>query len=662
MKKRIKNNWWNSNLARDGDSATKQVLELIGLAQDEVETYYKMTGRGPIMLGEIALIAEVSEEKASQIAENLFQKGLLKKIPGNVPIYETLPPYAALVSQIRQFKEKIKEFGQIAPKNLQERFESLGKQSTKLKKLDDYRIYLQLMKTKLPAQIKVQFDRFGEALEQVQRFQDVKGFILNLREIVPNDVTKEFGMMEGRLETMKTEISNKFEKQFRIGALKSMAEKIVSRVISEEFREITEIFKTKFVQTTQRMLDQVINQLGSLSDTAGEISTDLSTVFIDIDSGIKTTLGDLENRVSDVYDDILTGIQELQNVFQKEIFETLQNDIIDNIIGQLESAEVTMNEFWERSKQASILSFKDVWFVRSVEGVRAQINESITRVKMRIHVTAPKLSDIDLVALSQLKKHINIRISTNFDLNNPEDLIKFKQLEDIPNITIRHYPIENLWAINKDYEEVVVCVVSKSEGGEIEIAGMGSVLEEHVKLFASVLEDVWMQSKKLDQVQMLQAIKRTPSIASPKPRVATPKEPEIVKNVESTQSINPPPIAAPEKEKALTGILQEAQTMEKTSVEVQPNIITGTPNSTEASLSTQFDNLMNSFENMTGYDIALILEKLQDEILETKGFNAALRQIRMSSSKLKRNKNLLNSAEKEELFNKLGFWREKLNL
>ena len=95
-------------MSSDGDSATKQVLELIGLAHDEVDTYYKMTGRGPIMLGEIALIAEVSEEKAVQIAENLFQKGLLKQIPGNVPIYETLPPYAALVSQIHQLKKKLK--------------------------------------------------------------------------------------------------------------------------------------------------------------------------------------------------------------------------------------------------------------------------------------------------------------------------------------------------------------------------------------------------------------------------------------------------------------------------------------------------------------------------------------------------------------------------
>ena len=650
-------------MSHDDNSATKQVLELIGLAQDEVDTYYKMTGRGPVMVGEIALIAEVSEEKAGEIAENLFQKGLLKQIPGNIPIYETLPPYAALVSQIHNFKEKIKEFGVVAPQNLQERFESLGKQSTKLKKLDDYRIYLQMMKTKLPAQIKTQFDRFGAALEQVQRFQDVKSYILNLKEIVPSDITKEFVAMESRLDLMKTEISNKFEKQFRIGALKSMAEKIVSKVISEQFREITEYFKNKFVETTQRMLDQVINQLGSLSDTAGEISTDLSTVFIDIDAGIKTTLTDLENRVSAVYEDILTGIQELQDVFQKEIFETLQNDIIENIIGQLDSAEITMNEFWERSKQTSLLSFKDVWFVRSVEGIRAQINETVSRVKMRIHIVAPKLENIDLVALSQLKKHINIRISTNFDLNNPEDQIRFKQLEDIPNITIRHYSVENLWSINKDFEEVIVCVVSKTDEGELEIAGMGSVLEEHVKLFAGVLEDVWIQSKRFEQAEIMHAIKRAPETSLPKQPVSIPKVTETVKKVEPILSnISPEHTIPPKKEIEPPGILHEAKRIEKPSTEIPLSMTPSVPSSSELSISNQFDDLMNKLDNMTGNEIALILERLQDDILETKGFSSILRQIRMSSSSLKLNKNLLNAVEKEELFNKLAFWRNKLKL
>ncbi len=655
-------------LEKDKSSATMQVLELIGLAHDEINTYFKITGRGPVMVGEISLLSEIPEERAATIAEILFQKGLLKQIPGNVPIYEALPPYAALLGQIHQFKETIKTFQKVTPQNIQKRFDSFESHSTKLKKLDDYRSYIQMMKTKLPAQIKSQFDRFEKELEQVKRFQDVKGFILNLKEIVPEEITKEFGEMGSRLDSMKIEISQRFEKVFRIGALKDMAEKIVSRVISEQFKEMTNYFRDKFSKTTQNMLDKVIEQLGSITDTAGEISTDLSVIFTDIESGIKTTLEDLDNRIKDAYEDIITGIAELKELFRTEIFETLQNDIINNIIDQLDSSELTMNEFWERSKEATLLSLRDVWFVRSIEGIKAQINDSLTRVKMRVHIIAPKLKDIDLVALSRLKKHVNIRISTNFDLDNPEDQRGLNQFVDLPNFTIRHYPRENLWSINKDFEEVVVCAVSQTEGGEHEIAGIGSILEEHIKLFAGLLEDVWIQSKKLDQVEILHRIKRPPEPLLPKERIT----PSItLPDTNESEKIISSPIERPDdalKEPIKSEPLQETiKTSIATPTEppVMKNQIippTTAIGASKGTLSDQFDDLLKNLPNMTGNNIASTLQDLQDGILEKKGFSSVLRQIRLSISAIRSSPNLLTTIERQELTNKINFWRTKLNI
>jgi predicted DNA-binding transcriptional regulator len=661
LKLHIKNNKEVvSSLSEEEDSATKNVLELIGLAHDEVSMYYKITGRGPVMIGEMALLTDVSEDRAAEIANNLYQKGLLKQIPGKTPIYEALPPYAALVSQIHQFKETIKKFQTIAPQNIQQKFDSLEQHSAKLKKLDDYQNYLQVMKTKLPAEIKTQFERFENELDQVKRFQDVRRFILNLKEIVPADITRDFEAMEARLDSVKSEIATRFEKQFRIGALSSMAEKIVSKVISEQFAEITKAFRDKFVQTTQNMLDQVINQLGSITDTAGEISTDLGTVFTDIQGGMISTLEDLEKRVSGVYDDILSGIAELKELFRTEIFESIQDDIINNIINQLESAELTMNEFWERSKEASLLSFKDVWFVRSAEGIMAQINESLSRVKMRVHIIAPKLEHIDLLPLPKLKKHINIRISTNFDLHNPEDQLRLKQVAGYPNIAIRHYNRENLWSINKDFEEVVVCVVSKSLEGDFEIAGMGSVREEHVKLFAAVLEDVWIQSKRFEQVEITQAVKHIPDRVVSQPQFqqpTTPIAPKVSETVEPT-TFEPPDInkelIKPTPSEPIVPPLEPVKTTPD--LQLDPGL------STDAYLSTQFDNIMEKIDTIPGQHIALLLEKLQDDLLERKGFSAVLRQIRMSISPLKSNMNLLDSTEKEELRSKMSFWRSKLKL
>jgi hypothetical protein len=258
-------------------------------------------------------------------------------------------------------------------------------------------------------------------------------------------------------------------------------------------------FREKFVNTTQNMLDQVINQLGSLSDSAIDIGTDLNSVFLEIESGLRSTLDDLEQRITSVHDDVTSGIANLKAMFQKEIFETISDDIIVNIINQLELSEQTMKEFWERSKEQSLLSYKDVWFVQSEEGMIAEVNNAVSRAKMRLHIIAPRLEDIDIVALSKCRHHINIRICTNFNVGNPEDMERLNQIKAIDNCQLRWYPRENLWSINKDFEEVVVCVISKSEIGQ-EIAGMGSVLEEHVKLFAALLEDVWIQSKRLEMV------------------------------------------------------------------------------------------------------------------------------------------------------------------
>ena len=488
-----------SNEQDPSKSSRFQSLELIGLAADEIDTYFKMTGRGPVMAGEIALLSNVTIERANDIANTLLQKGLVREIPGKTPYYSALPPYAALLNQIHQFKETIMNIQHTTPQKVETRFKSIQDQSEKLQKFEEYRDFVQKMKTELPSQIKTHFESFNKELEEIKQFRDVKKYIVNLKDIVPADIIKEFDVMETRLEKIKSEISETFEKQFRVPAIKNMAEKIVDRVVSREFNEMTVHFREKFVNTTQNMLDQVINQLGSLSDSAIDIGTDLNSVFLEIESGLRSTLDDLEQRITSVHDDVTSGIANLKEMFQKEIFETISDDIIVNIINQLELSEQTMKEFWERSKEQSLLTYKDVWFVQSEEGMIAEVNNAVSRAKMRLHIIAPRLEDVDIIALSKCRHHINIRICTNFNVGNPEDMERLNQIKAIDNCQLRWYPRENLWSINKDFEEVVVCVVSKTETGQ-EIAGMGSVLEEHVKLFAALLEDVWIQSKRLEMV------------------------------------------------------------------------------------------------------------------------------------------------------------------
>jgi len=658
-------------LEQDEFKSTKQVLELIGLSKDEVDTYFHLTGRGPVLIGEIALIIDVSEERAGQIAKNLLDKGLVREVPGKTPFYVALPPYTALLNQIVQFKNVVKTIRESTPKQLELKFRQIEEQSAKLGKLNEYRNYIHMMKNNLPTQLKSQFSRIEKELESVKRFQEIRSFIINLREIVPDEIIKEFGIVEERLDIMKSEISDAFEKQFRIGALKNMAEKIVSRIISEQFIDLTDYFKEKFVKTIEHTLDQVTNQLATISDAAGEMSSDLGDTFTDIESGLRDTLEDLDQRISTVYEDVDKGIDELKQLFQKEIYKTLEEDIMLNIIRQLDLSEDTMNEFWERSKKASMLTFKDVWFVRSTEGMRAQINESVTRLKMRVHIIAPTLDDVDIVALSKVKKHVNIRISTNFDINNLDHKTKLAEIVSYPNMDIRLYPRENLWAINRDFEEVVVCVISKTEGGELEIAGMGSILEEHVKLFAGVLEEVWMQAKKFSDEEIIYSLGRdfkVPSQESYKPPISKP----------SISVSKPTTYIKPQPEVKAQPTLQKVNTLEplkqKPKIEPKPSVApkiesppVGIPKSTpldigDKSVSSLFIEVINNLDKKLGSETSSDLEMIRNKIVEERGYSSVLGQMSITIAALKTVPKLLSKGEIEDTIKKINFWKQKLNI
>ncbi|MBY9007247.1 MAG: hypothetical protein KGD63_10870 [Candidatus Lokiarchaeota archaeon] len=639
-----------------GKSSTKKVLERLGLIQDEIETYFKITGRGPVTAGEIALISKITENRANEIALNLLEKGLVRKIPGKTPHFMVLPPYTALLGQIRQFKDIVTNIQSYAPQSLKERLKSIEIDSSQIKKLGEFRNTIHAMKEELPIKIREQFKNYEQELEKVKRFDEIKDFINSLKEIVPDDITKEFAKMESRVEVIKNEISSAFETQFRVGAIKKMAEKIVARIMKKEFYEMVNSFKFKFVQTTQGMLDKVINQLGGLSDTAGNIKVGLSDTINNIETGLQQALENLDNDIMKIYEDVLTGIQELKNSFEQEIFKTLNQDVIINIFDQLDLSEKTMEEFLETEKEAPMLSFQDVWFVRSSEGMRAQINESISRIKMRAHIIAPKLNDIDISVFTNVPKHVNVRISTNFDINNQDDRNRITELEKYPNIVLRHYSRENIWSINKDFEEVVVCVVAKNrEGKKLEIAGMGSILEEHVKLFAGILEDVWIQSKKLDQISMKQAYKSIIPTVKPSKiknlQDSAPKPlPKVIKYQNKTKKI---PLPHLKQEKIPTPISSlSIKSSKKTSKEVKSS----------ESLNDQFNHLEINLKSLTGIEVSSILINIKDNLIEQFGYSSVLNQINLSIAQYQNNNSVLNSSEIKDLLNKIKFWRNKLKI
>ncbi|GAH26065.1 unnamed protein product, partial [marine sediment metagenome] len=71
--------------------------------------------------------------------------------PGTNPFYIALPPYSALLNQIQNFKEIVRKIQESTPKALQLKFKEIEEHSAKLSKFTEYRNYINIMKTNLPA-------------------------------------------------------------------------------------------------------------------------------------------------------------------------------------------------------------------------------------------------------------------------------------------------------------------------------------------------------------------------------------------------------------------------------------------------------------------------------------------------------------------------------
>ncbi|MFX0136524.1 MAG: TrmB family transcriptional regulator [Candidatus Hodarchaeota archaeon] len=123
------------------ESSSRQILLEYGLDVTETDAYFHMVNKGPVGVGEIAILLQIDRERASDIMKKLSEKGLIKNIPGKKLIYQALPPYRALLNQLNTFIPFIQSIKQSIPDStndineLNEKYlSSLSELETQIKK------------------------------------------------------------------------------------------------------------------------------------------------------------------------------------------------------------------------------------------------------------------------------------------------------------------------------------------------------------------------------------------------------------------------------------------------------------------------------------------------------------------------------------------------
>ncbi len=663
------------------EELTKQVLSEIDLTDDEIELYFRITGREAVSIGEMAILTGKTKEMCKEIADKFVQKGLFKEIIGAQPHYSALPPYAALVSQLRKFHQYISNIKKSIPAQLEKSFAKLESETGKVE-VKPKPVPTELMtelKNNMLTQIRTQKKEFDDTLAVMDQIRGITDDITNIEGYTEDVMGGQMGNLKKQFEDINvktsqiikgqiSDLKNEFDnikgtvsqnlQKLRLGVVQQTVDQVIDKVMNAKIKDISDninvqlsvsqvAFTDELKKVAQGVDSELITKLkASLKDTLKNIdglsskAQDEEKIYADITENFNKAVRMAEEKIEGISGTTFESLGTLKNVFSDQIVATLDNTLED-ILNKLERSEKVTNEFWQQAKTGRSITMKDIWFIRSPEAAKAHIDDEISKAKMRILLVAPQISDINIKAIMERPARINFRIAANIDFSNPEHAAIIEQFDKMDNVDYRHRTLQNLWGINRDYEEVIVCVLSKAEvrGESItEIAGIGSIIEEHIKIFVPILEESWMGARKEVVHSIKSSIDR--EISAPKPQTHV----DLRKEEQKERARLKPMVQVPK-----VMVPQEPVTTKKAAAGV-------------SLLTKQFNLIFDSVESLMGLELSSTLEKFQSEYIKEKGYNSVLKNIHNTSATLKSKTYVLSQPEKDDLKQKMNFWRTKLDL
>ncbi|MBY9004719.1 MAG: methyl-accepting chemotaxis protein [Candidatus Lokiarchaeota archaeon] len=634
---------------------TYQVLSDIQLTEEEIELYFLTTGRDAVSLGEISILIKKDKGESKIIADKFVEKGLYKEIIGATPHYAPLPPYAALIKQLATFDDYIKNIKEQAPAQLNESFSQLEAQSKGINELNDYTNFIRNLKDRIESEMKIQKIEVDKAIKVIGEIRRINDVISNLENDTKIIVEEQIKDIEEQFEEMKKLIGNNLQ-ELHLGVISKTVHQIIDNVLNTRMQTIVDGFNTKLLSKIKAIMSNIVENINEITASSLKTGETLEVTFSSVTALFNESVSYAEEKVKGISDQILSSFENLRNTFSTRVVNKLSEELL-KILNRLEISQITTREFWDQAKKKSVMSMKDIWFIRSVEGARAHINEEISKSKMRILIVAPNLSEINTSILQSLPKHINIRIATNVNTDLPEHIEVLQKLEGMQNVSYRNRQEQDLWGINRDYEEVILCILSKREGEKeegIEIGGIGSIVQQHIKIFVPVLEEAWIGAQKTVVPSMRPSYTQIPVQSSGSSLMDELKQDSIPSALNQHQS------------KPVTPLIQNYNSQNKVNLPSSTNVQAPTqsipPDTGDLSIGEQLDLLVANLSKQSGQQLAVILENIKTRIQNEIGYVSMIGPITNTIADLNQISGSISLSDEKGFANRITFWKKKLNL
>lgn len=495
------------------------------------------------------------------------------------------------------------------------------------------------------------------AIDKLQGWFDEK-VIVGLRQILGNMETKLGEVAQQAAESLK-DVKSWFVKDAIEGIETTLEEtqkavETVQSEVKESLEKLEEWFKGEAINQLQESLAVVEGRVKSASAEVIKGFDEMKNwVSIDVIATIKNTMADVTSKVSTASEEINREISKLKVMFSNRVVDNTFS-MLSGIEDRLWESESVMKAFWDKALSEINFRFSEVWFIQGADAMIGEISSIATRVKSKFFIVAPRLEDIDIVPLRNLSDRIAVRIAAFIDPDSDEAISIINEFIDKTNFRFRHYPDENIWGCSKDFEELIMAAVSG-----VEVAGIGSVIEEHIKNFNPVLEEAWMKGKPVNSIEDLQmlGIKRMPK----KLRIpsASAEEPKVM-SFKQTPTISEIPT---ELEKASAVISSGATDLRGVA---KPTFMSDAfakkKEEMAIEIKSKLDQLMVEVNNNPAKQVVgAKIEEIKEFTIQKYGFSRVVFDMSKVARRFTKNpREPVSEDEKSDLAEAIAAWKERL--
>jgi len=648
---------------------TYQVLSDIYLTEEEIELYFLTTGRDAVSLGEISILINKDKDESKKIADKFVEKGLYKEIVGATPHYAPLPPYAALIKQLSNFNEYITDIKEQVPAQLNESFSQLEAKSKGINELNDYTEFIRKLKDTIEDQMEIQKVEVDKAIKVIGEIRKINEVISNLENDTKVIIEEQIKDIEEQFEGMKNLIGNNLQ-ELHLGVISKTVHQIIDNVLNARMQIIVDGFNTKLISKIKDIMRDITENINKITASSLKTGETLEETFSNVTELFSKNVSYAEEKVKGISDQILGSFEDLRNIFSTRVVNTLSEELL-KILNRLEISQITTKEFWDQAKKKSVMSMRDIWFIRSVEGARAHINEEISKTKMRLLIVAPNISEINTSLLQSLPKHVNIRIATYINTDAPEHIEALQMLDGMQNVSYRNREQQDLWGINRDYEEVILCILSKTDVGKeegIEIGGIGSIVQQHIKIFVPVLEEAWIGAQKTVTPSMRTSYMQKSVQPSDSPIINELNKSSVIPDYNQHPSLPVTPLIPSNKLQtnenipSIDNVREKTPDLDQISNKQTKPAQTVSTDTGSLSIGEQLDFLVENLDKKTGCQLAATLVNIKNRIQTEIGYVSILSPIENTIADLNQITGLISLADEQGFTSRIKFWKKKLNL